>query len=85
MGRQAVVQPEEPEKQRERDAALRPKWLRDVIGQKAVVQRLGITLNACRKLKEPLGHILFDASGQHDNNCVNARGGRYEREHGGGE
>jgi Holliday junction DNA helicase RuvB len=60
MGRQAVVQPEEPEKQRERDAALRPKWLRDVIGQRAVVQRLGITLNACRKLKEPLAHILFD-------------------------
>ena len=60
MARQAVVQAEEPEKQRERDAALRPKWLREVIGQKAVVQRLGITLNACRKLKEPLAHILFD-------------------------
>src|SRR4029077_10783382 len=33
---------------------------REVIGQKSVVQRLGIVLNACRKLKEPLSHILFD-------------------------
>ena len=41
-------------------AALRPRWLREVIGQKAVVQRLGIVLNACKKLKEPLAHILFD-------------------------
>ena len=45
---------------RQRDAALRPRWLREVIGQKAVVQRLSIVLNACKKLKEPLSHILFD-------------------------
>jgi Holliday junction DNA helicase RuvB len=31
-----------------------------VIGQKAVVQRLGIVLNACKKMKEPMSHILFD-------------------------
>src|SRR3954452_5607599 len=60
MPRQAVVQPEPPEDPRAQDAALRPRWLREVIGQKAVVQRLGIVLNACRKLKEPLSHILFD-------------------------
>jgi Holliday junction DNA helicase RuvB len=60
MPRQAVVQPEPPEEQRQRDEALRPRWLRDVIGQKAVVQRLSIVLNACKKLKEPLSHILFD-------------------------
>src|SRR5262249_41937568 len=40
--------------------ALRPRWLKEVIGQKAVVQRLSIALNACRKLKEPMGHILLD-------------------------
>lgn len=45
---------------RERDAALRPRLLKEVIGQKAVVQRLQIALNACRKLKEPLSHTLFD-------------------------
>ena len=30
---------------RQRDAALRPKFLREVIGQKAVVQRLNIVLD----------------------------------------
>src|SRR6516225_5189738 len=60
MPRQPVVQPEPPEEQRQRDDALRPRWLREVIGQKAVVQRIGIVLNACKKLKEPLSHILFD-------------------------
>src|SRR5579862_6117358 len=59
MAREAVVQ-QQPEVAQERDAALRPRWLREVIGQKAVVQRLGISLNACRKLKEPMSHILFD-------------------------
>src|SRR5216110_3242518 len=60
MPREAIVHTDEPEDERQRDAALRPRWLREVIGQRAVVQRLGITLNACRKLKEPLAHILFD-------------------------
>src|SRR5918911_834 len=60
MPRQAVVQAEPPEEDRGRDDALRPRWLREVIGQRAVVQRLGIVLNSCRKLKEPLSHILFD-------------------------
>src|SRR5215471_5305262 len=60
MPREAVVQGEPPDDQRQRDDALRPRWLREVIGQKAVVQRLAIVLNACRKLKEPLSHILFD-------------------------
>jgi Holliday junction DNA helicase RuvB len=60
MARQAIVQSEQPEESRDRDAALRPRWLREVIGQRAVVQRLAIVLNACRKLKEPMSHILFD-------------------------
>src|SRR2546421_12854742 len=60
MAREAVVQSNGDNDDRQRDAALRPRWLREVIGQKAVVQRLGIILNACRKLKEPLPHILFD-------------------------
>jgi Holliday junction DNA helicase RuvB len=60
MPRQAVVQPPDPDDERKRDDALRPRWLREVIGQKAVVQRLSIVLTSCRKLKEPLSHILFD-------------------------
>src|SRR5256885_9159197 len=60
MAREAIVPPAPEGEVRERDAALRPKRLSEVIGQKAVVRRLGIALNACRKLKEPLGHVLFD-------------------------
>src|SRR5213079_376278 len=60
MVREAVVQADEPEDERQRDVALRPRFLREVIGQKAVVQKLNIVLNACKKLKEPLSHILFD-------------------------
>src|SRR5262245_14144518 len=60
MGRQKVIQSATPEEERRRDAALRPKWLREVIGQRSVVQRLQMAVNACKKLGEPLGHILFD-------------------------
>jgi holliday junction DNA helicase RuvB len=61
MAREAVVQGNTGgDEDRARDVALRPRWLREVIGQRAVVQRLGIVLNACKKLKEPLSHILFD-------------------------
>src|SRR5262245_37079153 len=60
MARQAIVTGSGDDDQRQRDDALRPRWLREVIGQKAVVQRLGIVLNACKKLGEPLSHILFD-------------------------
>ena len=61
MVREAIVQGDSlPEDEWQRDAALRPRKLKDVIGQKAVVQRLTIALNASRKLQEPLSHILFD-------------------------
>src|ERR1700746_957639 len=60
MVRETVVTSGGEDKERERDAALRPRWLREVIGQKAVVGRLQIVLNASKKLKEPLSHILFD-------------------------
>src|SRR5687768_519805 len=49
-----------PDDDRRQDAALRPKHLREVIGQTEVTRRLAIAVNAARKLKEPLGHILFD-------------------------
>ncbi|MBI3410834.1 MAG: Holliday junction branch migration DNA helicase RuvB [Planctomycetes bacterium] len=61
MAREAIVQGDNAaDEEKKRDAVLRPRLLKEVIGQKAVVQRLGIVLNACRKLKEPLSHILFD-------------------------
>ena len=45
---------------KKRDAALRPKLLAEVIGQRKVADRLKIAVNAAKRLKEPLGHILFD-------------------------
>lgn len=62
MARQPIVTAKaaDGDDQRQRDAALRPRRLNEIIGQKAVVQRLEIVLNAWKKLKEPLSHILFD-------------------------
>jgi len=39
---------------------LRPQRLEDVVGQRAVVERLQIMLNAARKREEPLNHLLLD-------------------------
>ncbi|HTI52126.1 MAG TPA: Holliday junction branch migration DNA helicase RuvB [Planctomycetaceae bacterium] len=39
---------------------LRPQMLEDVVGQRTVIERLRIMLNAARKRKEPLGHLLLD-------------------------
>jgi Holliday junction DNA helicase RuvB len=60
MARQPVVSAAPDPEDRKRDAALRPKLLSEVIGQKAVAGRLAIAVKAAKKLKEPLGHILFD-------------------------
>ncbi|MAT70828.1 MAG: Holliday junction branch migration DNA helicase RuvB [Planctomycetaceae bacterium] len=54
----------EPEKfsslTREEDAALRPQRMEDMIGQRAVYERLKIAVDAARIRQEPLGHILLD-------------------------
>jgi Holliday junction DNA helicase RuvB len=61
MARTPIVTAPPPEEDGpQRDAALRPKLLREVIGQVKVVERLGIVLRACKKLKEPFPHVLFD-------------------------
>jgi Holliday junction DNA helicase RuvB len=60
MVRQTVVGSQPRDESRERDAALRPRWLREVIGQEKVKGRLEIVLDACKKLREPMSHILFD-------------------------
>lgn len=60
MPREAIVRSEPPDEDQQRNEALRPRRLREVIGQKAVVQRLDIVLKSCKKNKEPLAHILFD-------------------------
>ncbi|VTS07161.1 Holliday junction branch migration DNA helicase RuvB [Tuwongella immobilis] len=60
MARETVLTQESASEDPKRDAALRPKHLREVIGQQAAVQRLSIAVNASKKLREPLAHILFD-------------------------
>jgi Holliday junction DNA helicase RuvB len=61
MAREAVIGPGAGEDEsKKQDAALRPRFLREVIGQRKIAQRLGIAVKASKKLKEPLGHILFD-------------------------
>src|SRR6059058_1258737 len=61
MAREKVLttMPDEDDRKKV-DAALRPKLLKEVIGQKKVAQRLEIAVRASKKLREPLGHILFD-------------------------
>ena len=51
--------PDDPEQQKF-DDELRPSRLEDVVGQKAVVERLRILLEATKRRKEPLGHLLLD-------------------------
>ena len=60
MAREKLIDARPTDTDRARDAALRPKLLAEVIGQQKVVRRLQIAVNAAKKLKEPLGHILFD-------------------------
>ncbi|HJZ59556.1 MAG TPA: Holliday junction branch migration DNA helicase RuvB, partial [Gemmataceae bacterium] len=60
MAREKVITTASPDEFKRQDAALRPKLLKEVIGQKKVAERLEIAVKASKKLKEPLGHILFD-------------------------
>jgi len=60
MAREKVITTIPAEEARKQDAALRPRFLREVIGQRRVAERLEVAVAACKKLGEPLGHILFD-------------------------
>jgi Holliday junction DNA helicase RuvB len=42
------------------DAALRPQSLDEMIGQRAVLEKLEIAMTAARRRREPLEHILLD-------------------------
>jgi Holliday junction DNA helicase RuvB len=42
------------------DAALRPQRLDEMIGQRAVLEKLDIAMAAAKKRREPLEHILLD-------------------------
>jgi Holliday junction DNA helicase RuvB len=47
-------------KLRDDEIALRPRHMREMVGQQQVAERLGIAVDAAQKRKEPLGHILLD-------------------------
>jgi len=65
---QSPESPEDPEEKRapadlddpRYDNELRPQRLSDVVGQRKALERLEIMLDAAKKRKEPLGHLLFD-------------------------
>ncbi len=44
----------------EQDVRLRPRRMAEMVGQRDVIERLQIAIDAARKRSEPLGHILFD-------------------------
>jgi Holliday junction DNA helicase RuvB len=41
------------------DAALRPRWLKEFIGQERVKEQLGLLVQGARERGEPLDHLLF--------------------------
>lgn len=45
---------------REEDAALRPRHMHEMVGQRAVYERIKIAVDAAMKRGEPLGHLLLD-------------------------
>ncbi len=51
---------DKPRPEDQGDEKLRPQKLGEVIGQRAVAERLSIALAASKKRGEPLPHILFD-------------------------
>jgi Holliday junction DNA helicase RuvB len=46
-------------RQEDNDQNLRPQYLREIIGQERVVENLNILVDAARRRKEPLDHVLF--------------------------
>src|SRR5688500_16033082 len=49
-----------PDRDEEFDRGLRPQRIKHMVGQRDVIERLNIVVDAARKRGEPLGHILFD-------------------------
>jgi Holliday junction DNA helicase RuvB len=60
MTREAILQSAPDDRERADDRDLRPQRMHDMVGQRAVYERLQIAVDAAQKRSEPLGHILFD-------------------------
>jgi Holliday junction DNA helicase RuvB len=58
-GAERLVAADELGQDREFDAALRPKWLAEFVGQDRVKEQLGLLIEGARSRGEPLDHVLF--------------------------
>ncbi|HJV05333.1 MAG TPA: Holliday junction branch migration DNA helicase RuvB [Actinomycetota bacterium] len=54
-----VVAGNELDLDREFDAALRPRWLQEFVGQDRVKEQLALLIQGAREREEPLDHLLF--------------------------
>lgn len=59
MTREPIIGPD-AESPGDDENQLRPQRLDEMIGQREVLERMGIAIDAARKRDEPLGHVLFD-------------------------
>jgi len=58
MTREPILRP--PAETKDDDRELRPQRMQEMVGQRAVYERIAIAVDAADKRDEPLGHILFD-------------------------
>src|SRR6266545_3231004 len=54
-----VVGPEATEDEQEFDAALRPRWLSEFVGQHKVKEQFGLLIEGARARAEPVDHVLL--------------------------
>ncbi|OGF21366.1 Holliday junction DNA helicase RuvB [Candidatus Falkowbacteria bacterium RIFOXYB2_FULL_38_15] len=54
-----IIEPKEQAEDKNFDLTLRPKFLREYIGQEKIKENLNISIEAAKKRGEPLEHILF--------------------------
>jgi Holliday junction DNA helicase RuvB len=54
-----VVAAEVPDEEREFDAALRPRWLSEFVGQGRIKEQLALLVEGARARGEPLDHVLL--------------------------
>lgn len=59
MSDQRILAPETMDEERTFELSLRPKYLREYIGQKKVKDNLEISVSAARQREEPLDHVLL--------------------------
>ncbi|MBI4504006.1 MAG: Holliday junction branch migration DNA helicase RuvB [Chloroflexi bacterium] len=54
-----VIAPESRVEEQDYEATLRPRWLREYLGQEKVKENLGILITASKARGEPLDHVLL--------------------------